>query len=158
MFAAVRSKERCQIIGSTTDFKNVKARVDTHWKTKFSHRPIVKKASAVTVNAREMARTKATEKTLFKSRKFLNKMDCLVQSNRQDRKLPCRKPNQAKPSDSNRASTTQPRFRPPTFSSQSNGLNDYGVRTFDLLSLQLWSMVIGVQTLKNGGSKEGGGT
>lgn len=130
MFAAVRSKERCQITGSTTDFKNVKARVDTHWKTKFSHRPIVKKASSVTVNAREMVRTKTTEK---------NKMDCLVQSNRQDSKLPCRKPNQAKPSNSIKklegsrkamvsAPTTQRRFRPPTFSSHSKGLNDYGVR------------------------------
>lgn len=142
-FAPVESKEHCHIRGSTrgTHLKNIKARVDTHWKTKLSHRSIVthtssaKVSSSVTVNVRKMVLTKETEKS--KSGKLLNKMDRLAQSKRQNISSPPRRKRivvtkaKAKESEMDSVASTkaiknapvsQSTLRPPTFCSYSNGL------------------------------------
>lgn len=126
-FVTVTAKEQ---LTKVQNFKNVKARVDTHWKGKLSQQSTVKHASSAKVkassssssillNGRKMVRTNPTEMASKRGTKLLNKTDRLAQSKRQNSALPRRK---AVVALKKLNPTVQTRFQPPTFDSYSNGL------------------------------------
>lgn len=165
------SNEICQLSGSAAaiDLKNVKARVDTHWKSDLPRRPNVARTNSVKASSSvagiasvlgpannsgpKLVRTKATETAILKEVKLVDKTDRSAQLKRQDSTLTRRKvvtttkttgtitivkktsTQAAKSSDSDNDSVAsaktiasvpaiQSRFRPPTFTSYSNGLID----------------------------------
>lgn len=174
------SNENCQLSGSATvvDLKNVKPRVDTHWKSELPRRPIVTRTSSVKLasstssssstgiasilgpannSGPKLVRTKATETATLKEVKLVDKTDRSALLKRQDSTLTRRKvvtatkktgtitivkktATHAKSNDSENVSASatvtapiktivdvpavQSRFRPPSFSSYSNGLID----------------------------------
>lgn len=176
------SNENCPLSGSATAnaLKNVKPRVDTHWKNDVPRRPLVTTRTSsgkltsstggigsilgpANNSGPKLVRTKTTETATVKEVKLVDKTDRSAQIKRQDSTLTRRKVVTAtkkatgvttttgtinivkktvtqiksndKDSDSVASSNTiasvpaiQSRFRPPTFSSYSNGLID-GVST-----------------------------
>lgn len=169
---SVGSNENYPINGSASivDLKNVKPRVDSHWKNELpARRPLVTRTSsgklplsAANSSAPKLVRTKATETATVKEVKLVDKTDRSAQLKRQDSTLTRRKvvtttvkkataattgiitivkktatATHSKSSDTDSVSSSntiasvpaiQSRFRPPTFSSYSNGLID-GVST-----------------------------